>query len=117
MLTIADMRDFLSKEVITEEMNFSSSRRKYIASLCPDINIGLDLYEAVDITRRGDFNFIITPRKGNVSPRHNVVEVTYNFNLDRYVVIYNPKIYTDYNDFIPALVFAVVQMLSDHREG
>lgn len=53
MLTIADLRDFLSEEVITEEMNFSSSRRKYIASLCPDINIGLDLYKAVDITRRG----------------------------------------------------------------
>lgn len=117
MLTITDLRDFLSEEVITEEMNFSSSRRMYIASLCQDINIGLDLYKAVDITRRGDFNFIVTPRKGSVSPRHSVVEVTYNFNLDRYVVFYRSKFYTDYNDFIPALVFAVVQMLSDHRKG
>lgn len=44
MMTRTELRDFLSEEVITEEMNFSSSRRKYIASLCPDINIGLDLY-------------------------------------------------------------------------
>lgn len=110
MMTRTELRNLLSEEVLDEEMIFSNLQREYIASLCPD----MDLYKAVDITSRGDFNFIITPNK--TYPQSHV-EVTYNFSLDRYVVFYASKFYTDYNDFIPALVFAVVQMLSDHRKG
>lgn len=110
MMTRTELRDFLSEEVITEEMNFSHLQREYIASLCPD----MDLYKAVNITSRGDFNFIITPNK--TYPQSHV-EVTYKFDRDRYVVLYDSEVYADYNDFIPALVFAVVQMLSDHPKG
>lgn len=116
MMTRTELRNLLSEEVLDEEMIFSNLRREYIASLCPDINIGLDLYKAVDIASNddADFHFKVTPN--NAYPQRHVV-VTYNFNLDRYVVLYDSKFYTDYNDFVPALVFAVVQMLSDHRKG